>query len=85
MKTAIILMAFVALVGCAPTVIYKPVPVETPVSVPCKIPVVPAPDFPTKALTAQSTMFEEVRALLAENELHQGYEAMLTASLKACQ
>lgn len=79
------LLAALALAACAPQVIYKPVAVETPVPVPCRIPEVPRPDFPARGITDKNTMFEQVRALLAENELRQGYEAMLTASIKACQ
>lgn len=84
MKTmsAIVLLV---LAGCAPTTIYKPVQVQTPVPVMCKIPQVSAPALPTKNITEKNSMFEQTRALLAENKVRQGYEAMLVASMKACQ
>lgn len=72
--------------GCAThDVVYKPVPVETTVSVPCHIPAVAAPDMPTASITPKNSLFEQVRALLAEIEVRKGYEAMLSASMKACQ
>ena len=76
----------VLLSACGTTdVVYKPVPVETTVSVPCHIPAITAPAMPTAAITPKNTLFEQVRALLAEIEVHKGYEAMLSASMKACQ
>ena len=87
MKKIIFLIATcVLLSACGTTdVVYKPVPIETIVSVPCHIPAVAVPAMPTAAITPQNTLFEQVRALLAEIEIRRGYEAMLSASMKACQ
>lgn len=72
--------------ACGTTdVVYQPVQVETIVSVPCHIPAVAAPEMPTDMITPKNSLFERVRALMAENEIRKGYEAMLTASMKACQ
>lgn len=87
MKKIIFLIAASAILSACGTtdVVYKPVPVETAVSVPCHIPAVAAPAFPTDAITPKNSLFEQVRAALAEIEIRRGYEAMLTASLRACQ
>jgi hypothetical protein len=73
------------LAGCAAQPVYKPVTVEVPVPVPCRVPVVLHPVWPFQALPAQAALFEQTRALLAENELRQAYETRLEAALKACQ
>lgn len=76
----------ILLAACGTTdVVYKPVPVETTISVPCHIPAVTAPPMPTAAITPKNSLFEQVRALLAEIEVRKGYEVMLSASMKACQ
>ena len=87
MKKIISSIAMCALLSACGTtdVVYKPVPVETTVSVPCHIPAVAAPALPTDAITPKNSLFEQVRALLAAEEIRKGYEAMLSASIKACQ
>lgn len=73
------------LTGCSSQPLYKPVTVDVPVFVPCQIPVVTHPVWPTQDLTEKSTLQDQIKALLAENELRQGYEAQLEASMKFCQ
>lgn len=74
------------LAACAtPDVIYQPVPVQTMVTVPCRIPAVATPAMPTDGITPKNSLFEQVRALMAENEVRRGYEGILLASVKACQ
>lgn len=86
MKKILMIAACAALSGCAThDVVYKPVPVQTIVSVPCHIPVINKPAMPVDAVTTKNTMFEQVRSLLAEREIRRGYESMLEASTKACQ
>jgi hypothetical protein len=73
------------LAGCSTRTVYKPVTVEVPVPVPCQAPVVLHPAWPTQSLSVQASILEQVKALLAENELHQGYEVQLEAALQACR
>jgi hypothetical protein len=79
------LIFFLLLAGCSTQTAYRPVTVEVPVPVPCKVPVVLHPVWPTQELAEKSTLLEQVKALLAENELRQAYEVQLEASVKACQ
>ena len=86
MKKILMFALVLPLCACGTTdVVYKPVQVETTVTVPCHIPAVATPAMPTATITPKSTLFEQVRALLAENEIRRGYEAMLAALIKACQ
>ncbi len=74
------------LAGCAVSgPVTKPVVVEMPVPVPCRAPVVLHPVWPTESLPRNATLFEHVRAMLAENELRQAYEIQLEAAIIACQ
>ncbi len=74
------------LAGCVSSgSVTKPVTVEMPVPVPCRAPVVLHPVWPTESLPENGTLFEHVRAMLAENELRQAYEIQLEAAIKACQ
>jgi hypothetical protein len=73
------------LAGCSTRTIVKPVTVEVPVPVPCQAPVITRPVWPTQDLTDRSTLLDQVKALLAENELRQGYETQLEAILQACR
>jgi len=74
-----------ALAGCAAKPVYRPVTIDVPVPVPCRAPEVARPAWPTQSLSAGSGLLDQVRALLAENELRQGYEARLEAALQACR
>lgn len=79
------LAVLLLLAGCSSQTIIKPVPVSVPVPVLCKPPVVSHPVWPTSELTKKSSILEQVKALIAENELRQAYEAQMEASLQACQ
>jgi hypothetical protein len=72
--------------ACAETrTLYKPVAVEVPVAVPCEAPKIERPAFPVASLSPQSPLFDQVKALVAENELRQGYEAELEAAVGGCR
>lgn len=73
------------LAGCCAQPVARPITVEVPVPVPCRAPVVVHPVWPTLSLTDQSSMLDQVKAFLAENELRQGYETQLEASLQSCR
>lgn len=79
-------MISLCLAACAsPEIVYKPVPVDVPVQVPCHAPDVVAPAWPTASITAQTPFFQQVQAVLAELKLRKGYEGSLTAALGVCQ
>ena len=73
------------LAACAPEIVYKPVPTDVPVGVPCKAPAVPAPILSTSSVNPNDPMFSQVKALAETNEQRKGYEDRLIAALHACQ
>ena len=80
------LCAALLLAGCGEThIIDRPVPVEVPVGVPCKVPGVPAPQWATDGITVKNSLFEQVKALATTNEQRKAYEASLIAANQACQ
>jgi PBP1b-binding outer membrane lipoprotein LpoB len=75
--------------GCAatqsPQIVYKPVEVQVPVAVPCKI---QAPDVPKWALDSVSPgadVYVKGRALVAELQQRIAYEKELLAAVASCQ
>lgn len=77
----------VALVGCAGQVEPEPrtVRVEIPVAVPCRVPAVQEPAWATAMLKKGDSLQVKVRALLAERQQREGYEALLLAAIDACR
>jgi hypothetical protein len=73
------------LTACAPEIVYRPVPVNVPVSVPCQAPATPQPVLATAGITADDTMLNQVKALAVTNEQRKAFEARLMAANKACQ
>ena len=85
MKRAALALCLV-LCACGTTeVVYKPVPVNVTVPVPCHAPAVTAPAWPTASVAPTASMFDKVKAALAELNLRRGYEARLEAANKSCQ
>ena len=72
------------LCACGTQIVYKPVPVDVAVPVPCKIAPVASPAWPTDSVGPDASMFEKARAALAELILRRGYEAQLEAATKSC-
>ena len=64
------------------TVVQK---VEIPISVPCKTIIPTQPSFSFDQLMVNQDIFDKTRVLLADRELHLGYEAELLAALKSCK
>lgn len=83
----LLLVVMVALAGCAGLVEPEPrtVRVEVPVAVPCRAPAVDVPTWATASLQKNDSLQVKVRALLAERQQRQGYEAQLRAAVQACQ
>lgn len=83
MRAAVVLMAL-ALAGCAGKerlVIQK---VSVPVSVPCKVKVPERPTYATESMDLDASIFDKVKALLAEREQRKAREAELEAAAKSC-
>ena len=78
------LLLLLALTGCTQTVL-KPVPVEVPVEVTCKIKEPASPRWPTLALSPTAGLFDRTKATLAELELRKAYEGKLLAAIRSCQ
>ena len=85
-----IILPIVLLSGCA--LFSKPQPgievqtqrVEIPISIPCKAQVPTKPNFNFDKLTTDKDIFVKDQALLADRELHLGYEAELLGALTSC-
>lgn len=85
MRAALILAAL-ALTGCATTPKPPPPPVEVrvPIPVPCAEAVPDKPLMPTDAIAAADDIERKTRAALAEIEERKGWEARLLAALENC-
>ncbi|MDE2099142.1 MAG: hypothetical protein KGL39_17945 [Patescibacteria group bacterium] len=80
-----ILLALLSLCACGTQIpVYKPVNVEVPVSVPCKIPAVQKPIFALAGVKTSDSIYDKTKAVLIEIEQHKAYEAQLEAAEKAC-
>lgn len=74
------------LAACAdPQIIYKPVNVDVPVSVPCKVAPIAKPHFATSDITKDSGYIQKTRALVVTEKTRQAYELMLEAAVRSCQ
>jgi len=78
-------LALLLLAACGHDVALEAKPVDVPVSVPCKAPIIARPIWATTTVNAQSTMFQQARALAATNEQRKAYETNLGAANQACQ
>lgn len=63
------------------TVIQK---VEIPIAVPCNAVIPAVPEFGFSSLLETDNIFLKVQTLLADRELHIGYETLLLAALESC-
>ena len=81
-------MCALVLAGCATdtppginTVIQR---VEVPIEVPCKVEIPAKPDFNFNKLTINDNIFDKTKSVLADRELHIGYETELLGALNSC-
>lgn len=81
MRAVVAIVAAMALAGCSTA----PQRVLVPVSVPCKVDAPKPPVWATGSLRAESGIWEQVKALLAERQQRIGYEKQLEAAIAACQ
>jgi hypothetical protein len=58
--------------------------VEIPIEVPCKAKVPEVPDFNFGKLKPEDDIHAKVKSILADRELHLGYETELLAALNSC-
>lgn len=79
MRAAALLLLL--LVGCAAR---PPARIEIPVAVPCRVELPARPVYATEMLPADATIYEQVRALLAERRQRLAREELLEAISKAC-
>ena len=70
--------------ACDPVVKIQTQEVMVPVSVPCKAVVPQKPDYNFDKATADQSIFDKTKALLADRKLSAGYEEELVAALKSC-
>lgn len=83
----IVLITSVLLVGCAttdPAISVQTQRVEIPIAIPCKTKVPEAPVFNFDKIDPAQDIFEKTKSLLADINLHLGYEAELLAALNSC-
>jgi len=83
-----VIMAVALLAGCAgqtPPAEVRPVRVEVPVQVPCRVKQIDPPAWAADRLTKADSLEVKVRALLAERLQRQGYVDQLTTAVEACQ
>lgn len=84
MRSAIVIAAVLALVGCGSVARVEIQEVKVPVPVECREPVPDRPAMPTETLADDADPFELLRAALAEIDRREGYEVRLLAALVAC-
>jgi hypothetical protein len=82
-----LLAVLFAFAGCStvPTVRYETVEVKVPVRVPCAVETPALPTWVVPSLNENATIFDRVKALLADRELAAGYQAELAAALASCK
>jgi hypothetical protein len=85
-KRTMILAASLFLASCAePQPIFKPVEVDIPVVVPCRVAAVPKPDFALAQVTVRDELFFKTKSALIELDQRKAYEAELESRLILCQ
>ena len=83
---ASIIVAAVTLVGCASKQVrYETVEVKVPLRVPCEVATPAQPTWLVKLVPREATVYEQMRALLADRELANAYMGELEVSLAACK
>jgi len=84
----LIILALFALAGCAttePTIKIVTQRVEVPIATPCNATVPDVPDFNFEKLSTDSDIYLKTQTLLADRNLHKGYEGQLLSALKSCK
>lgn len=87
----LLLLAFVGGCSTAPTfpptetIRYVPQEVKIPVPIKCQTPIPEKPDFSFPKIKEDSDIFEKVKSLLADRNLHLGYEDQLLTALQSCK
>lgn len=84
----LLLITFVS--GCATTqpqetIRYVTQEVKVPIPVKCQTPTPDKPDFSFPKLQEDSDLFEKVKSLLSDRNLHLGYEDQLLTALQSCK
>ena len=80
-----LLLAALALAGCAAAPRVEIQTVKVPVPVECREATPDRPSMPTEALAEDADPFDLLRASLAEIDRREGYEVKLVAALENCK
>ena len=85
MKNKLILLFAFLITGCASSPVIKTEiqRVEIPIPVSCTVAIPAEPDFNFNKITANDTLFDKVKSLLADRELSIGYQLELLVALKS--
>jgi hypothetical protein len=82
MKRTLILLV---LATCAPSPpVFKPVSVDVPIAIPCRMIPVAKPDFALSHVTTADDIAQKTKAALIELNQRRGYETELEAHVTAC-
>ncbi len=87
MKTSIIIFFIILLSGCAtqaPVVEVRTQIVKVPVTVLCDVKIPVKPNYNFDKLTQDDSLFDKVKALLADRILRDAYELELAVALNTC-
>lgn len=88
MQNKLIIVLALLISACSTTdkpVVYETIKVNVPVPVECKTPMPEKPQYNFDQLSVDQTIYEKVRALLADRLLYLAYQAELEAALKSCK
>jgi hypothetical protein len=88
MRVISILLVTLLLTGCVTTkevIRYETKEVKVPIPIKCETPIPEVPDFNFPKLKEEDTIFDKVKALLADRNLHLGYEEQLLTALQSCK
>ena len=84
--TLALLVALLALPGCATWRCKSPAVVEVPVAVPCRTPEIAKPRLHfDESATESMSLYDKVTLLLAQDYSLKAYSTQLEAAVKACQ
>lgn len=88
MITKIYLFLVLLLTGCAtpePQIVYRPVEVQIPVAVPCKVDAPVVPQWARAGVSPDADLYTKGRAIIAELQQRIAYEIELLAAVASCQ
>lgn len=87
MLNKIIISASICLLSACstPDIRYEVKEVKVPIPVACQTPHPDKPDYHFEKLSLTASLYDKVKALLADRRLYQSYTQELDAALKSCK